>query len=456
MKPSYYNVIARYSPDLYALYNTHSTSFAFLDTREKAMYDHICEAEGCEGEGSISSDFMQMLKDQQFVVDNPEDEANWLQYEFEKYKHNSRYFELTICPTLDCNFRCPYCYEKKRPGRMSADVQDALMRFVEEGYEEKPFKQLRIVWYGGEPLTQPSVIENLSARFIDFCEKNGIAYQAHLMTNGSLANEEMMERMRRCAITSVQVSFGGKGRQHDTDRVSLDGESTYARIYENACRMASDGFATHVEFVVDRDNYQSCLEVAEDLGRLDNVYFHMPFRKADYNGNLYFEDDAGDSVPMFDYLDAEEIDRFTYECFMKGRPVAHDFRERLTPLHHFCGASLDRFYVVDELGNVYKCICDVDKPETHALFNLCEPRENRKTNMARLLHFANANPAKLEGCRTCRLYPICNGYCYRNNEVEGGDFYHRGRDCRCQTFTYTIEDYVRSYGEALQAERGMQ
>ena len=57
---------------------------------------------------------------------------------------------LILLPTEACNFRCTYCYEDFRLGRMSEDVVrgvEALLSRRAEG-----LARLEISWFGGEPL----------------------------------------------------------------------------------------------------------------------------------------------------------------------------------------------------------------------------------------------------------------------------------------------------------------
>lgn len=39
---------------------------------------------------------------------------------------------ITIYPTIGCNFACDYCFETKRRGKMGEEVQDAIVRSLEE------------------------------------------------------------------------------------------------------------------------------------------------------------------------------------------------------------------------------------------------------------------------------------------------------------------------------------
>ena len=38
---------------------------------------------------------------------------------------------VTICPTIGCNFDCPYCFETHKPGKMSPQVQDDTVALAE-------------------------------------------------------------------------------------------------------------------------------------------------------------------------------------------------------------------------------------------------------------------------------------------------------------------------------------
>lgn len=437
MKHSYYNVLTNLSEDEYLLYNTNSEAMAVLTSSEKDDYERIGKGELAEGP------LYEALLANRFILENPEDEASWLEYEYEKYKYNNRLFELIITPTISCNLRCSYCYERKRPGFMSENVQDALIRFVEQSYEQQPFREFRVTWYGGEPLLGANIIERLSKAFLKFCDTHGVAYHASLMTNGSLASKEMMDRMYACGVKSVQVTFGGKGEVHDSERPAVDGTPKFQTIYDNTCRMLDDGTAVHVEYVFDADNIDSCIEVASDLGPHHNIFTHFPYPKMDYNND--FCDSNG--VCRYHLQTPKEQAQGYRDIILATQPDADHWRQLLHPLKHYCGAQTDRFFVIDEQGRAYKCICDVDKPDTHTLFNVCEPVEERKVNWEKMTYYMGHNPIKNSRCRTCRVLPLCNGYCFIDQDQD--------RDWvanRCYPMKYAIEDFLRAYYEAKTKE----
>ena len=64
----------------------------------------------------------------------------------------SAHVDLTICPTLACNFDCSYCFEKKRSGKMTAEVQNQVVSFAETMLMAFRPESLGITWFGGEPL----------------------------------------------------------------------------------------------------------------------------------------------------------------------------------------------------------------------------------------------------------------------------------------------------------------
>lgn len=140
---------------------------------------------------------------------------------------------LTICPTMGCNFDCPYCFENHRPGRMSEETQDDVIALAERMMKASRAKKLDMTWFGGEPLLMPDIIEALSGRLIALAEEQGAEYGASIITNGFLLTQEIADMLERCKVTHCQITLDGIGPEHDKTRHLAGGGPTYARIVEN-------------------------------------------------------------------------------------------------------------------------------------------------------------------------------------------------------------------------------
>ena len=83
---------------------------------------------------------------------------------------------LIIFPTLECNFRCQYCYENKELGFMSQTTIENIYSAVVQHYETVKFKFFKLEWFGGEPLLFYNNLLELTIRLNEFCKLHDIAY----------------------------------------------------------------------------------------------------------------------------------------------------------------------------------------------------------------------------------------------------------------------------------------
>ena len=176
---------------------------------------------------------------------------------------------LTICPTMACNFACPYCFESTRPGTMDESTQDALIRFVKQNVERFAFKRIFIVWFGGEPLLRPSIIESLSQRIIRIAEEHELGYGSAIITNGWFLNRENAKLLKRCRVEDIQITLDGPNPQaNDSLRKPKNGQGSFERITENI-RKLPEGFRVKIRCNLGHHNVQM-LEDMEDLaGKLN-------------------------------------------------------------------------------------------------------------------------------------------------------------------------------------------
>ena len=308
---------------------------------------------------------------------------------------------LTVCPTMACNFDCPYCYEKHGAGKMREEVQDDIAGLAERLLSASRAPVLDVTWFGGEPLLCPDVIERLSGLLIPLAEKYHAEYQATAITNGYLLTEETAELLERCRVEQLQITLDGLGAVHDATRHLAGGGATFDRIMSNLSR--KNPFLVRIRHNVHEGNMDEITRlrdfVKETAEKSGNRFEYYP---AVITGSEA-ADDRGRQVRL---LSGED------ECSVG---VQMNTRRLQKGRGHFCSANSAWEVGIDPEGNLVKCWEIVDKPE-YAFGKACSwdplrPMEtaDRPDLLTRYLNAAV--PFADEECRSCVWLPVCAGGC---------------------------------------------
>lgn len=154
-------------------------------------------------------------------------------------------YYATVALVTSCNLRCDYCFQnslvqdglvKSRiPSRRSSG--SSIRRTVDficqqAGKINAPWVNLTI--FGGEPL----IAGEANLELLEMLTKR-IETRAILVTNGTLLDGTLIERMAQAGLHTVQVSFDGDRRHHDMKRVYAHGGGSFDDIMTNLGKIAS-------------------------------------------------------------------------------------------------------------------------------------------------------------------------------------------------------------------------
>ena len=331
---------------------------------------------------------------------------------------------LTICPTMGCNFDCPYCFEDHKAGKMSAEVQDDVVALATRMLDASGAKGMHVTWFGGEPLLAPDIIESLSARLMALAEERGGEYSAGIITNGYLLTQEVADMLGRCEVKSAQVTIDGMGATHDSTRHLAGGGPTFERIAANLRELklpfeVSVRHNVHEGNKAEMDGLEAFVrELAEESGN-DIDYYPAPVSGSEV------ADARGEQVGLLCGADASEVGiRQEAGRFAVGRG-------------HYCGAHTIWGVGVDAEGNLQKCWEAVDKPAisfgTARDWDPADPLATASDPDNLTMYLNTACPVPDDECRECVWLPHCVGGCPHRRL-----FYGR----KCVAFRDEPERYV--------------
>ena len=407
MKPSRYNYFCEVDGRTILAYNSLTSALTELSADEFAAVQAFCtEPRDDLFDAWGLSSFCDGLVKAGFLIPDEQDEIELIREIHASLKEHRRTLGLTIMPTLDCNFRCSYCFSYTRPERMGAKVQEALLRFVEDKLTKA--ERLSVTWYGGEPTLCLDLIEALSRRLMTLCQRHGVELlPASIVTNGYLLSAQVAERLRAAGISEAQITLDGDQATHDQRRPLRGGGGTFDRILDNVAAVGSI-LDIKVRINVDRDNAGTA------VGALDTLADRGLQGTPVYFGHVkpYSEACAGVASACLSDKEFSELDlALTRQALVRG---FRSFRYPHLELGGVCGADQRLCYVVAPNGLLFKCWAQASQGAQQSAGSVADDglgeamRQAQQKNLERFLAW---DPLADTACRECRVLPICMGGC---------------------------------------------
>lgn len=427
MKQSVFNFFFPYDkqPDSMIAYNTRTNALALIDRPHYKVWRRFANYD----EKIIDEDFVRSLYDTGFVVDDEVDELTLLRYNMLKDRFDTHHIGLTIAPTMNCNFRCPYCYEKSslQNKRMNKAVQEKVISFI-EGWSDF-IHNLSIDWYGGEPLLEIDLIRKLSKQFMAICKDKGIEYNSNMVTNGYNLTPEIAKELNELKVTNVQVTIDGPEDIHNARRILADGQGSFKRIIKNICESIDYLQTLTIRVNTDFDNQDRIDEVftiLKDNNLSDKVRVYLGFVQS--------TDDYASEKCMSTELFSKRNFKFLKS---NGIKIINTYPRLITC---FCGADSINSYVVDPDGNMYKCWEDIGKQDK-IIFNLLDKSDmTGLKGICKSFDYMMYDPTSDLECRDCKCLPICMGGCPNKRMLSRTS---------CIEKRYSLEKYLQEYANYI-------
>lgn len=408
----------------YLVYNTLSNCLFSVD---KQLYEYLStKIAGNKSvkKSEIASEIYNSFRHNLIITENDDDDFLIYESTLQSRRKIHDTLLLTIAPTMDCNFHCPYCFEQKVKGTMRSETSDNVINWISQ-YPN--ISNIRITWFGGEPLLAPDVIqyftEKLKEKTQATLEKNSI------ITNGYFLTEENIQMLEKCGINSIQVSMDGIFEKHNCKRYTKTDKKTFETILSNIDtfdRLRLDMYLT-IRIGVDKDNKNDYYEAQE--------FFRNRYANKKISVVPAFIIETTKSC--MESCISDEQEKLEFYKVLSKKTSSKDF---IYPSNNVEECAIRNFnsWVIDSKGDVYKCweIIGNEKYKVGYIDANGMHISNQKI-LNRYLY--GADPLEETKCRECQLLPICSGGC-PHKRIEN-KFNHKHFNV-CTRFLDCLDDYL--------------
>jgi len=395
------------SKDKILLYNTFTTGLLKLGGGHAEKIKQVMADP--EKTDILSKDEMSLIVDNGFLLDASIDELEMVKYRYYRGVFDNKRLTLTIIPTTDCNFACPYCFEQNKSHQRLTDTDiDEIKKYLSRELREIKPEAFAYSLYGGEPLLCMDIIEKVSYEISAICRDLGIKREKdYILTNGYLLTERMAERMLKANIGRLQISIDGNMAEHNTTRRLKNGAGTFREVL-NAIYVSEKYFSqVDVRINTNKGNYPGVAELIEKepIFRSPKVSISIGNLRQYMGGEMERQEDTD----CFTGKEHQQIQQAIYDIIkrtggkdFKLEDRSHAFYTKL----NYCGADQQKTVFIGPGGAIYKCAERTDPGEEvgHIKDGMIVPN-------ARFWEWFQNNPFRDGTCSSCIYLPICMGGC---------------------------------------------
>ncbi|KAB8028441.1 radical SAM protein [Fluviispira multicolorata] len=145
---------------------------------------------------------------------------------------NNKHFSIILMPTEQCNFRCTYCYEDFKIGRMKEKTVQGIKNLISNRMPE--LKSFGLEWFGGEPLLAKDIIYDILKHINNLLfENKHIKFTCGMTTNSFLLKKDVAEKLVNFGCKYYQITLDGPQLIHDKSRIQISKKGSYSAIMAN-------------------------------------------------------------------------------------------------------------------------------------------------------------------------------------------------------------------------------
>lgn len=424
MKESKYNYFAKEDNQVICLNGISGNVFSISHEAHQEIQKILVNP----NDPNNDTDITQSLYDLKFIIDDDVNEQEILRIRYREAVKNKSY-QLIINPTLECNFRCWYCYEDHQIGHMEQSTIESVKKFIAQTLERDDITTFHLSWFGGEPLLYFYEIMYPIACFAQQkAAELGKHFEHSMTSNGFRLTKDVIEKCTEVKLARIQVTLDGNRELHNKTR-NQNGNPSFDIILNNIinyCKCHKENKITlrvnYTNEVIKIGMKEVFESIPSEVRDQMEISFHRVWQ------TVGVEKSKNDVANNLQYIESMNfaISRNTPFARYKGM---------------VCYADSANYANINYDGSVYRCTADDYKKENRlGYLNEDGVIVWEKAELMKKVNEISTfdNPI----CLKCKKLAICGGLCYKRKV----NFIHTEKhSCVKSNLDTGVDDFVKEY-----------